>query len=195
MAMRTTPERMAIAAGGAGAAPKRANAQADKPEVVARWMVNNFMEHARLEDVLTARERLVVERMALPVDDEHRTEAGLRYWLAFVQLKYGAATRPAWEVVCQALNIAMILAEDDIGAGYLGELIAAQEFAFVAYKRGERTGSYRLDGPGIQVVARALEIHDAQLAVALWGDITIAEKKMTDSIAEGNVFEAVPLAA
>lgn len=193
MAMRTTPDRMTIATG-AGAAPKRP-AQQSRAEVTAKWVVNSFMEHARLEDVLTARERQVVERMALPVDDEHRTEAGLRYWLSFVQLKYGAATRPAWEVVCQALNIAMILAEDDIGGEYLGELIEAQNFAFLAYQRGERMGSYRLDGPGLHVVARALEIHDAQLAVCLWGDITIAEKKMTDSLAEGNVFEAVPLAA
>lgn len=196
MAMRTTPERMAIADGTSSNPSSSSKRMAPgRPQAQAAAIVSVFMEHAQINNAKTARAEQIAASMAAPVDDEHRTRSALMYWLAFAQLKQLGAPRTAWDFLAQALNIAMILAEDDIGGAYLGDIIAAQEQLFRAMVRGERMGVYRLDDVGIPIVAFALEVHDAQIAVALRGDLAIAERKMEESLAEGNVFEVARRAA
>jgi hypothetical protein len=137
----------------------------------------------------------IAKTMAEPLTDLHRIESGLRYWTAFVQLKHHQATHAVWTPLCEAINIAMLLAEDDIGLHYLQLFIDAQEAIFRAWMRGERTGSYRLDGPGIAKITEALEVHDAQLEVALRGDLAKAERTMLQRLDEGNHYMAEPVAA
>ncbi|WP_426106410.1 hypothetical protein [Massilia sp. TSP1-1-2] len=137
----------------------------------------------------------IEKAMTEPLPALLHTESCLRYWTAFVQLKHPAATLDVWLPLCEAMNIAMLLCEEDIGAQYLDLFIAAQEAIFRAWMRGERTGSYRLDGPGIAVITEALEVHDAQLDVSLRGDLAKAERTMLERMAEGNHYKAEPVAA
>lgn len=148
--------------------------------------------------ILSASSRIqgqIDKAMAEPLADLHRIESGLRYWTAFVQRKHHQASLDVWTPLCEALNIAMLLCEEDIGARYLQLFIAAQEAIFRAWMRGERTGSYRLDGPGIATITEALEVHDAQLEVALRGDLARAERTMLQRLDEGNHYMAEPVAA
>lgn len=130
-----------------------------------------------------------------PLTDLHRIESCLRYWTAFVQIKCHQAPHEVWSPLCEAINIALLLCEDGIGAEYQGLFIEAQEAIFRASARGYRLGTFRLDGPAISTISQALEVADAQLEVALRGDLARAERTMIERINEGNFFRAEPLAA
>lgn len=134
--------------------------------------------------------------MAAPVDELHAIESGLRYWLSFARAKCSAPDLDAWRPLCEAVNLGMILAENDIGAAYLDLFIAAQEALFHAWQYGLKTGSYQLRVTAeVQTIARALAVHDAQIACALRGDLAIAERTMLKRLNDGDKFEAEPLAA
>lgn len=133
--------------------------------------------------------------MAEPLTDLHRIESALRYWTALEQLKFHNATLEVWLPLCQAINIGMLLAEEDIGAAYLPLFIDAQEAIFRAYIRGTESGSFRLDGPGIVTITHALLVHDAQLDVSLRGDLAKAERTMQQRLDEGNHYDTQPKAA
>lgn len=142
-----------------------------------------------------ARQEEIDRLMREPLTDEHRTVSRLRYWNAFEQIKMHAATQEAWQPLCEAINIGMLLCEDGIGAEWIDVFLKAQDFIFHASARGYRRGSYRLDGNGIAAVTAALDVHDAQLEVALRGDLAKAERTMIARIDEGNFLQAAPLAA
>lgn len=123
------------------------------------------------------------------------TETCIRFWSALGQIKHNAPVPAVWTMLGETLNIGMLLAEDGLGLEYLQVFVDAQEALFRGWLRGERTGSFRLDGPGIAVITEALEIHDVQLDVACWADVTRAERTMVDRINAGELFAADPVAA
>lgn len=133
--------------------------------------------------------------MCQPLTDLHRIESCLRYWTAFVQIKCHQAPHEAWSSLCEAINIALLLCEDGIGAEYRELFIEAQEAIFRASARGYHLGTFQLDGPAIATISQALVVADAQLEVALRDDLARAERTMIERINEGNFFTAEPLAA
>ena len=117
------------------------------------------------------------------------TEACLAHWLSLVALKFGAANEAAWSTVVQALNLGMLLCEIGFGPDLLGSMVAAQDGAFRAYARAQRTGSFRLDGAGIYAVTRGIEIYDWQLQWASRHDLLQAEAAMYARMLAQDVYK------
>lgn len=110
------------------------------------------------------------------------------YWAAFVQLKMADATLDAWSTVCSVLNVAVLLTEFGIGEAEQPLIIRALDGIFKARLRGERTGSYRLDGDGLAAVSEALLVHDEQMKLATPMDMLRADHVMHQRISAGQVY-------
>jgi hypothetical protein len=144
-----------------------------------------LMALVRIED--RARHRAV---LSSPYAEEDRNDLATAYWRAFGDLKSGTATEEAWSNVAASVNMALLLAEGGLGEECTPEIVPALEGLFKAKQRGERHGSYRLDGPGLVAVQNVLKIHDAQMEHATPMDMLNADAELKKRMREGNVYSA-----
>lgn len=121
---------------------------------------------------------------------EDLTELRAGYWIAFANLKTGHATEDAWGHVCFSLNLALVLCEMGFGKEWVETVVSALDGIFAAKQRGDKSGNYGLNGPAIQAIANALEVHDAQMEMATRGETAEAYSTVQKRIAAGNVYQA-----
>ena len=88
-----------------------------------------------------------------------------------------------------ALNIAMALAEADIGAEHEQAIVRALDAAFRVKVRSAKTGDFRLDGDAMRDIDTALTIHDGQMEVATQGETVAALQLVSRRIDEGHVYD------
>lgn len=160
-----------------------------KPGVAALMDMGTILElPARIandRNIIRAAENMDKTFRKADVDDLARS-----YWLYFDQLKQHTASEIAWNNVTCSLNMAMLLCELVFGDEHLPLMIRALEGMFKAKMRGEKTGSYRLDGDGLRAVQEALHIHDAQMELATPRDMVRADMELKKRMADGNVYSA-----
>lgn len=125
---------------------------------------------------------------AAPLAADQLADLGLAYWLSLEQLRTGDATEEAWSCVVAALNIAMALAEADIGAEHEQAIVRALDGAFRAKVRSGKTGNFRLDGDAMRDIEAALTVHDGQMELATQGETVAALQLVRRRIDEGNVY-------
>lgn len=125
---------------------------------------------------------------AAPLASDQLSDLGLAYWLSLEQLRTGAATEEAWSCVVTALNIAMAMAEAEIGAEHEQAIIRALDGAFRAKTRSAKTGNFRLDGDAMRYIEAALTIHDAQMKVATRAETVAALQLVRRRVDEGRVY-------
>jgi hypothetical protein len=126
----------------------------------------------------------------LPLGDEQVTDIGITSWHAFSKMVSGTAPdADDWAMIASSLNIALMLAEDGYGIEHQDQFNRALEGISRAWVRGSRTGQWRFDGPAIQDVRDALELHDQQCALVTKGDIKRALLEVTARINAGHVYE------
>lgn len=126
---------------------------------------------------------------AAPLAADQLADLGLAYWLSLEQLRAGDATEEAWSCVVAALNIAMALAEADIGAEHEQAIVRALDGAFRAKVRSAKTGNFRLDGDAMRDIEAALTIHDGQMELATQGETVAALQLVRRRIDEGHVYK------
>lgn len=126
---------------------------------------------------------------AAPLADDQLADLGLAYWLSLEQLRTGAATEEAWSCVVTALNVAMAMAEADIGAEHEQAIVHALDGAFRAKTRSAKTGNFRLDGDATRDIEAALTIHDAQMEVATRAETVAALQLVCRRVDEGHVYK------
>lgn len=124
---------------------------------------------------------------ASPLADDQLTDIGTGYWLALTNLTTGSGSEASWCTLVCALNIGMVLCEMGIGKEYEDAFVAALDGAFRAKQRN--SGSFRLDGDGLQAVRQALAVHDSQLEVASRSEIVQAMRTVRERIDAGNVYQ------
>jgi hypothetical protein len=117
------------------------------------------------------------------------TDLGVAYWLSFENLRAGDANEESWSCVSCALNVALILAEKDIGAEYEADIVKALDGLFRAQVRSQRAGNWRLDGDALRDVERALQVHDQQMQIAKRWEVTEAMNTIYKRLAAGNVYK------
>lgn len=141
-------------------------------------LLSRATQAARIEGVLSSR-----------YCEEQLNELAGAYWMAFDQLKMGAATEQDWATTAVTLNKAMLLCETGFGEEHIGAMRAALDGMFLAQLRGNKTGTYRLDGAGIRAVSEALDIHDEQMKLVTFRDIRRVEEMFEMRQAAGNVYQ------
>ena len=123
----------------------------------------------------SAKETEVVKRLiraseAREIQDGDLTRLAIAYHGAFATLRLVGGF-DAYNDVAAACLIAEHFASVGIGAEYAYEIHAALVALKRVQQRSLKTGSWILDGDAINAVGRALEIHDAQMKVASYGEL------------------------
>ena len=85
---------------------------------------------------------------------------------SLLALTRGQGTRTDWELVCNALNVAVVLAEAGVGDEYIEEIKAAMMAHAQCGKRFYKGQSFGYTGEQLNAVNIGLEIHDAQIDIA-----------------------------
>lgn len=127
---------------------------------------------------------------AAPLCDDQLTDLGVAYWASFENLRSGPATEEAWSCVACALNIGIVLCEQELGQEYEELFARALEGAFRAKVRSQRTGSFRLDGAALRDIEDAFDVHDAQMELATRAEVTRALNTVHARMESGNVYRA-----
>lgn len=83
-----------------------------------------------------------------------------------------------WFRLNSAINMALVMSEQGIGAEYQGEFVAASMAMLACVRRGAKTDRYLFTGPEIQAMNTALDSHDAQCTCVRFIDIDRAEKEV-----------------
>lgn len=117
------------------------------------------------------------------------TDLGVAYWLAFENLRTGAADEESWSCLACSLNVGMVLTEKGIGAEYEPDLVRALDGLFRAQIRSKKSGNWRLDGEALRDIELALQIHDQQIAIAKRWEVTEAMQTIYKRLADGNVYK------
>jgi hypothetical protein len=99
-----------------------------------------------------------------PLDASQTRDLGIGYHGALENLRTGRGTWDDANTLALACNVALLLAEQDIGREYMVDVLEAQAAIVVMAKRGMETGRYAFTGPQLQAVVSLLYLHDAQLA-------------------------------
>lgn len=126
--------------------------------------------------------------MRQPMSDGQLTDLSLAFRLAFADMLAGRATEENWSMIACSLNIAVVLAERGYGEDCIPQINEALEGAFRAKLRAGRTGHWGFDGPAIQTIKNALEVHEAQLAAATKQELREVLLEVHRRIDEKNVF-------
>lgn len=108
-----------------------------------------------------------------PLTDDRQRDLGIAFRVAFDLMIHGG-DESAWHTLAQALNIALVMCENDFGKEYEPEIKLALEGLVRAKVRFDRTGRWGFDGDAIQVIRLGLELHEEQMRVADRADIRAA---------------------
>lgn len=137
-------------------------------------------------------------RMAqvLPLEDRRRLQ--LSYRMAFERMRAGTADGDHAATLGTVANIALVLAERTGNPEVGVELVKdAQDALLRAAERKQRAhgdspaGRYVLDGPGLQAVAKLLDLHDAQLEHHTARQFRDAIEEAARRVRAGDVLECV----
>ncbi len=125
-----------------------------------------------------------------PMSSDQLTELGLGYWLAFDNMLFHESTEYDWNIVTGSLNIAIVMAENDIRPDSMGLFKRALDASFSAKLRGEATGVWRYSGADIDTIRSALQIHDRQCAQVTQGVMVRTIQDVQQRVDQGHVYAA-----
>jgi len=125
---------------------------------------------------------------AQPLRGDQVTDIGIAYTLSLTNLATGDASEEHWCCVVCALNIGMVLSETVFDGQHEQDFIDALDGAFRAKIRGDKSGSFRLDGDGLRAVKYALAVHDEQIKLAHRREIVAAMEVVHERLESGNVY-------
>jgi uncharacterized protein YjiS (DUF1127 family) len=115
-------------------------------------------------------------------------DLGIAYHSAFALMRqYGGEDH--FHTLAAAINIAGRFCDMGIGDEYAADIEAAIGALNRVRERADRLGKWALDGEGMQQVARALKIHDAQMESATYNELrdaiqSVFELNRLDRMAE-----------
>jgi hypothetical protein len=123
-----------------------------------------------------------------PIVAEDQTDLHIAYRLAFEAMCNGASSEENWSVVVVSLNVALILSERGIGHEYEPYLVKALDGAFLAKIRAGRHGVWRFDGPAINDIRTAFEIHEEQIRLTTKAEVRSALQEVYNRINQGHIY-------
>lgn len=120
-----------------------------------------------------------------PLADDQMRDLGIAYHISLQAILRGSGTEQAWSTLACALNIALILCEQDVGAGYLPTIKIAQEALLSSRERAQKFKRWAFNGDEARVVMRAFAIHDEQIVIATRGQIVFALEEVSRRVMGG----------
>lgn len=124
-----------------------------------------------------------------PLEQDQRTDLGIAYRMAFQSLRTGPGQESDFHTIACTLNIALVLAEHGYGAEWIEQVKAAQDGLMHCLIRGQKIGSWGLDGPAMTAIGEVLPLHDEQLTLATQREIREAIAEVHRRITNGDTLE------
>lgn len=129
------------------------------------------------------------------LSDEQVTDIKLATRLSLQNMIAGASSENDWGMITGSINTALILAENGYGVEHEDVFIRAQEALVRSHIRGKNTNVWRFDGPGLQDVRDAIDLHEQQCDLVTEEALTEALTEVKRRMNEGLVFEIERVAA
>lgn len=123
-----------------------------------------------------------------PMTADHASEVLTFAELAYLNLVQGSGSAESWSCIAMSANLAMILAEMDVGEDQLEALDTAIGAIFQAQARGERTGRWGFTGDAMKKVRHMLDVYAWQLKAATRAEVLHARDTMMKRLAKGHVY-------
>lgn len=125
----------------------------------------------------------------MPMTDHDHKNMISYHHLALLNTRQGNASEQSLRYLAMACNMSMILSENGIGGEECLELVDQVQPALLrAIARGQASGSWRFDGPGLQVMDELLSVFDDQLRIATRNEIQAAKEDMEARVARNDVL-------
>lgn len=101
--------------------------------------------------------------MQQPLTQDQRDDLGLAVHLSLERVRTGNGAELDFHTLAAAVNVSLVLCERGIGPEYLPDVTAAQDALVRMLERQRKTGRWGFDGQGYTTLARAVELHEAQV--------------------------------
>lgn len=118
--------------------------------------------------------------------EQHRLTNPVK--LAYEKLRTGAATEPDFHVLAASINVTMILAER---IDPLAEKVAvdARDGMVRTWQRYQRTGRLGFDGPALQDLPAAIDLHDQLMPLLTPLQVSEAVQEVNARMQAGEVMQ------
>lgn len=130
--------------------------------------------------------------MQQQLTDDQRTDLGMAVHTCIERMRTGNGIELDWHTLAAAVNVSLVLCERGIGADYLDDIKAAQDALIEILERHRRTGKWAFHGAGYVALARAVEIHEAQLAAITRDSARAAMLEVRKRVDRGEVLNREP---
>ena len=130
--------------------------------------------------------------MQQQLTDDQRTDLGIAIHASIERIRIGAPLEQDWHTLAAACNVSLVLCERGVGAEYLDDIKAAQDALVEILHRQRRTGRWAFHGAGYVAIARAVEIHEAQLGAITRDSARAAMLEVRNRVDRGQVLNEVP---
>lgn len=126
--------------------------------------------------------------MQQQLTDDQRTDLGMAVHTCIERMRTGNGIELDWHTLAAAVNVSLVLCERGVGADYLDDIKAAQDALIEILERHRKTGRWAFHGAGYVALARAVEIHEAQLAAITRDSARAAMLEVRKRVDRGEVL-------
>lgn len=102
--------------------------------------------------------------MQQQLTDDQLTDLGFAVHACIERLRTGHGIELDWHTLAAAVNVSLVLCERGVGPEHLDAIKTAQDALIEILERHRKTGRWAFHGSGYVALARAVQIHEAQLA-------------------------------
>lgn len=121
----------------------------------------------------------------------HLQETLLSLHVCISNLARGVADANDWDNINQAINMAIIFAENGIGDEWRADILAGRDAMAECVLRFQRTGKIGINGDELKAINAAISVHDAQIEAVRGKDVDFAAKELNRRLKHGvNVSSA-----
>lgn len=129
---------------------------------------------------------------ALPMTGNDKLTLMADNYAALYMMSIGQGWPEHMATVITAMNIGMVLTEMGFGREYAAAMRAGLDGVWRAKNRGEQTGKWGFDGPGLVAVREAMQVLEAQLEHASRQDLIDAIHTIHERYGKNIVYTTEP---
>lgn len=128
--------------------------------------------------------------MQQQLTDDQLTDLGVAVRIGIENMRTGKGIERDWHTLAAAVNVSLVLCERGIGYDHLEDVKTAQDALLDILDRHRRTGCWAFNGSGYVALARAVDIHEAQLAAITRDSARAAMLEVRRRVERGEVLNA-----
>jgi hypothetical protein len=128
--------------------------------------------------------------MQQQLTDDQLTDLGMSVHTCIERLRTGHGVELDWHTLAAAVNVSLVLCERGVGSEYLVDVTTAQDALIRILERQRTTGQWAFDGPAYVALARAVELHEAQLQTITRDGARAAMMEVRRRVDRGEVLNA-----